>query len=241
MAKIEKSAMHDFVDGTLVTEQHLDQNFELLRVALNDTVDDLNAHKTSGDHDDRYYRKSEVDEKLSLKADKTVTDALQQTKADKTYVDQQIAFIQSGQVADNAISTQKLQDSAVTTPKIANKAVTGDKVDDVTVYRAQTVDSKIAVAKADLQVQINQQTTQIADLQNQIIVTNDRIDNLQYNRDLDKARMDILTLTFEVTNLKNAAIAGMTGNIVTEDFQDVSDWTLISGLHDPSGRRIYLP
>lgn len=39
MAKVEKSAMHDFVTGEVVTEAKLDQNFEVLRVAVNDTQD----------------------------------------------------------------------------------------------------------------------------------------------------------------------------------------------------------
>lgn len=39
MAKVEKSAMHDFQDSQIVTELNLDQNFELLRVAQNETDD----------------------------------------------------------------------------------------------------------------------------------------------------------------------------------------------------------
>jgi hypothetical protein len=48
--KIEKSTMHDFVDGEFVGEAQLDQNFEVARVAINDVsakVDDLDVKSTS--------------------------------------------------------------------------------------------------------------------------------------------------------------------------------------------------
>lgn len=44
--KIEKSTMHDFVDGEFVGEAQLDQNFEVARVAINDNaknIEDINA------------------------------------------------------------------------------------------------------------------------------------------------------------------------------------------------------
>lgn len=39
MAKVDKSTMHDFVDGEFVGEAQLDQNFEVLRAAVNDNND----------------------------------------------------------------------------------------------------------------------------------------------------------------------------------------------------------
>lgn len=86
MAKIEQGTLHDFVTGQTVTEPMLDQNFEIVRVAINDNdsrlnntytkaeVDErtqsaaLDAHKVSGDHDYRYYQKAEVDSKISTAA-----------------------------------------------------------------------------------------------------------------------------------------------------------------------------
>lgn len=83
MARIEPGTLHDFVTGQIVTEQMLDQNFEIVRVAINDNdarlnntytkeeVDErtqsaaLDAHKVSGDHDTRYYQKAEVDSKIA--------------------------------------------------------------------------------------------------------------------------------------------------------------------------------
>jgi hypothetical protein len=41
VAKVDKSALHDFSTGEIVTDTMLDQNFEVLRTALNDLVDSL--------------------------------------------------------------------------------------------------------------------------------------------------------------------------------------------------------
>lgn len=60
LARVDKSALHDFVDGQQVTEQHLDQNFEVLRTAINDSQDQIENHT----HDGRYYKKEEVDRRF---------------------------------------------------------------------------------------------------------------------------------------------------------------------------------
>jgi hypothetical protein len=60
---------------------------------LGQAVDD---HKLSDDHDGRYYTETEIDAKLAA-------------KVDPAYVDDKIALIQQGQVADGAVSTDRLK------------------------------------------------------------------------------------------------------------------------------------
>lgn len=81
MSQVNKSSLHDFVNGETVTETMLDQNFEVLRAQGNDTdarvtdvagvgrttetvkgnADSMTAHKTSGDHDARYFTQTQSD------------------------------------------------------------------------------------------------------------------------------------------------------------------------------------
>lgn len=258
MAKVDKSAMHDFYDGETVVETALDQNFELLRVALNDVDDKANANATilsslQAQKADKSYVDSQ-DANLqsqinSLNSQVTLNTSdinnLKTQKADKVYVDQQIAFIQNGQVADNAVSTSKIQDRAVTTQKLADGAVTASKVDNVTVYTGAKTDSQINnavnTAKSQLQSQINTNATNISNLQSQLDATNRRIDGLQYNIDLYSAKQDIIVLALNVEVLKGAQLTGISQNMVIETLADVSDLTITQGLYDSTNKKIYLP
>lgn len=55
MAKIQPGTLHDFVNGEIVTEEILDSNFEIIRVAINDTDSRV----------DNTYTKAEVDIKIN--------------------------------------------------------------------------------------------------------------------------------------------------------------------------------
>lgn len=68
MAQVDQAALHNFVNGETVTDQMLDQNFEIVRVAQNETDTKTATHKNSVilDHPD----KSVTTAKL---ADKAVT------------------------------------------------------------------------------------------------------------------------------------------------------------------------
>ncbi|KDE46294.1 hypothetical protein DI43_15230 [Geobacillus sp. CAMR12739] len=255
MAQIQR--LYDFQAGTRAMSQQVDDELNQLVNAHNTLDTALTNHKISGDHDDRYYRKTEVDVKVNdlqtqITANKSSADSqfsnlnsrvttntndinsLKSQKADKTYVDQKVADIQNGQIADNAVSTVKIQDGAVTTPKLANGSVTAQKVDGVTVYTASQVDGKIsneATARA----------SDVTNLTNQINTVNARIDNLQYNKDLYSAKQDIIVLALNVEVLKGAQLTGISQNMVIETLADVSDLTITQGLYDSTNKKIYLP
>lgn len=266
MAQIQR--LYDFQAGTTARAAQVDEEFNQLVNAHNTLDDDLSNHKMSGDHDDRYYRKTEVDTKVNdlqtqittnkSSADSQFSDlnsrvttntndinSLKSQKADKTYVDQKVADIQNGQVADGAVSTPKIQDRAVTTPKLADGAVTASKVDNVTVYTGaktdQQINNAVSAAQSNLQTQINNHTTSINNLNSQLDATNRRIDGLQYNIDLYTAKQDIIVLALNVEILKGAQLTGISQNMVIETLADVSDLTITQGLYDSTNKKIYLP
>jgi hypothetical protein len=255
MAQIQR--LYDFQAGTRAMSQQVDDELNQLVNAHNTLDTDLTNHKTSGDHDDRYYKKTEVDTKVNdlqtqITVNKSSADSqfsnlnsrvttntndinsLKSQKADKTYVDQKVAEIQNGQIADNAVSTVKIQDGAVTTPKLANGSVTAQKVDGVTVYTASQVDGKIANEAAS-------RVSDVTNLTNQINYLNTRIDNLQYNQDLYSAKQDIIVLALNVEVLKGAQLTGVSQNMVIETLADVSDLIVTNGVYDATNKKIYLP
>lgn len=91
MAQIQDSQLHDFSNGEIVTEQTLDQNFDVLQVAINDTdtkVNNISANGAintvnladgsvttskiaAGALDGRYYTETEMDVLLAAKVTKS--------------------------------------------------------------------------------------------------------------------------------------------------------------------------
>lgn len=172
-------------------------------------------------------------------------------KADKTYVDQQIANTQAGMLSPGSVQTATLADGAVTTPKMANASVTTAKlataavtsaiVDGTTVYTASQVDAHINTAQTNLQGQINTNNNTDTNLQGQINNTNTRIDSLQYNHDLYGATRDIINLYMNVEALKGARATGVVENMVIESLFDTTDLIITYGTYDSTNKRIYLP
>lgn len=103
MAKVDKSALHDFVNAETVTDAMLDQNFEVLRTAQNDTDDKGTAHKTASvlDHPDQSVTTAKIKD----------------------------ANVTTAKIADSSVTTSKIADGNVTREKIANGAVDVSKID----------------------------------------------------------------------------------------------------------------
>lgn len=142
MAKVDKSAIHDFYNGEIVTEAVLDQNFELLRIANNDNYD-------------RLIKKFEVlDKNGNVKTTLNLDTAINYLKfkegdlitlsLDTTNGTLQIS------VLDRTITTAKMADGSVTTAKIADGNVTTLKVADGAITRQKIADAAINLAKLDL-------------------------------------------------------------------------------------------
>lgn len=68
MAQIGANTLHRWATGEVVTADNMNNNQELLRTAINDTDTKITTHKTSGDHDVRYYQKTETYTKGELDA-----------------------------------------------------------------------------------------------------------------------------------------------------------------------------
>lgn len=125
MAKVDKSAMHDFYDGETVVETALDQNFELLRVANNDNYDRLIKKIDVLD------KNGNVKTTLNLN---TVINYLKFKEGDliNLSLDTTNGTLQIS-VLDGTISTEKIADGSVTTVKIADRSITRQKIADAAI------------------------------------------------------------------------------------------------------------
>lgn len=267
--KIEKSSIHDFVTGEIVTEEILDTIFEIFRVAVNDVdagmkdkydkqqvdnlianlagagrtnetvkgiADALIAHKSSIDHDGRYYTKAQIDGFINT---------INQLKADITYVDQKIADIQNGQIADDAVTTPKIRDGAVTTVKIAPGAIKASVVDTssvpTNVTMMETINGSINAISGYFNFEIAAANARLDDHDVLITQTNSRIDGLQYNTDLYTAKADILSLQIQMDILTLGNMTGVDNYTVIESLRNTNDLIVTGGIFDGTNRKIYLP
>lgn len=130
MAKVDKSAIHDFYNGEIVTEAALDQNFELLRIANNDNYDrlikkfevlDKNGNvKTTLNLDTAInYLKFKEGDLITLSLD--TTNGILQISALDTNA--------TAKMADGSVTTAKIADGAITRQKIADAAINLAKLD----------------------------------------------------------------------------------------------------------------
>lgn len=267
--KIEKSSIHDFVTGEIVTEEILDTIFEIFRVAVNDVdagmkdkydkqqvdnlianlagagrtnetvkgiADALIAHKSSIDHDGRYYTKAQIDGFIN---------AINQLKADITYVDQKIADIQNGQIADDAVTTPKIRDGAVTTAKIAPGAIKASVIDTSSVptnaTMAQRISEQLEGNLAYVYFELDGIKAWVGGHDVLIAQTNSRIDGLQYNTDLYTAKADILSLQIQMDILTLGNMTGVDNYTVIESLRNTNDLIVTGGIFDGANRKIYLP
>lgn len=131
MANINKSVLHNFRDGEVVHDVHLNQTVEVLRVAINDTDDRVTNHQNAPvlDHPDG----SVTTEKL---ADGAVT-----TKKLAN------AAVTTLKIADRNVTTQKIAYGAVGTDEIADGAVTGTKLASGSVSTVHMVDGSVTQQK----------------------------------------------------------------------------------------------
>lgn len=182
---------------------------------------------------------------VRVAGNETRVTALETTRATIKYVDDKIALIQSGYIAENSVTTSKLVDGAVTRAKIANQAIDSSKIDGVTVYTATQVDTRISssaqVVITNLQPQIDTNKTNINALCSRIDLVNTRIDNLEYNKDLYSAKQDIIVLAINMEVLKGSQISGISENMVIETLVDVSDLDIVAGVYQSANKRIILP
>lgn len=114
MSKINTGVLHDYANGEIVTEQMLDTDHEIIRVAINDTNDMVTNHQTAAvlDHPNGSVTTAKL-------ADASVTAA---KIADSN--------VTTTKIADSNVTTAKIADGAVTEIKIANSAVTTNKIAD---------------------------------------------------------------------------------------------------------------
>ena len=155
MAKVNKTALHDFVTGEFVREEHLDQNFEVLRVAINDTdarVDALTQNVSQVENhadslqvslDNLTTSHNNLSQQFSnyqVQVNQQFTDVqmqytyLENNKVDRTYVEQLLADVQAGQLIPGTVKTEH----------IADGSITAAKVDGVSVLTAQQINQRIA-------------------------------------------------------------------------------------------------
>lgn len=269
MAKINEGTLKDWADGQTVTADLYKQEREILRAAINDNDQNFEGHVgigvdiTSSDttknkhvsnknmkdlHDKDTAQQTALDSQGTTIANHDerivlIEDTLP-TKATITYVNQEVAKVQNGLIADGSVTRQKIVDGEVINSKLANGVVTASKVDGTTVYTAEQVDEAIdedvAEAKSGLQTQIDENGSDIEQLNDDVIGTNVRIDNLAYNKDLYSAKQDILVLTINMEILKGSELTGVSENMVIETLESDADLTYI-GLYDQGNRKIYLP
>lgn len=129
MSLIDKQVMHDFVDGTIVVEQMLDLNFELLRNANNDTfqrlIKTLAIQSEGGDVKATQLLES-VMNALTFKEGHGITMTLEKGNVLK------VAIVNGGvttdSIANQNITTEKIKDLNITTVKLAAESVTKEKV-----------------------------------------------------------------------------------------------------------------
>jgi hypothetical protein len=139
MAKINPGTLHDYKNGEIVTEQILDTDFEIIRTAINDNHDRLEAHKSASvlDHPDGSVTTAKIangaitGQKIAtgaITADKIALGTLDSRYYTEAEIDQKLGQLVVGQIPGNAVVTEVIRDGAVTTPKIADGAVTAAKV-----------------------------------------------------------------------------------------------------------------
>jgi hypothetical protein len=63
MAQVQR--LYNFANGTKSDAEQVDAEFDNLVQGVNTLDDALTTHKSSGDHDDRYYTKSQTDTQIN--------------------------------------------------------------------------------------------------------------------------------------------------------------------------------
>ena len=166
MAKVNKTALHDFVTGEFVREEHLDQNFEVLRVAINDTDARIDALTQNVSQVENHTDSLQVSlnnltashNNLQVQFSNYQVQVNQQFIDVQTQFDQQIIDLQlqytylENNKADTTYVEQLLADvqagqlvpGTIKTEHIADGSITAAKVDGVSVLTAQQVDQRIS-------------------------------------------------------------------------------------------------
>lgn len=166
MAKVNKTALHDFVTGEFVREEHLDQNFEVLRVAINDTdarVDALTQNVSQVENhadslqvllDNLTTSHNNLGQQFSnyqVQVNQQFIDAQAQFDQQITDLQLQYTYLENNKV-DRTYVEQLLADvqagqlvpGTIETEHIADGSITAAKVDGVSVLTAQQIDQRIA-------------------------------------------------------------------------------------------------
>lgn len=166
MAKVNKTALHDFVTGEFVREEHLDQNFEVLRVAINDTdarIDTLTQNVSQvEDHADllqvslnnltaSHNTLSQQFSNYRIQVNQQFIDVQAQFDQQITDLQLQYTYLENNK-ADRTYVEQLLADvqagqlvpGTIKTEHIADGSITAAKVDGVSVLTAQQIDQRIA-------------------------------------------------------------------------------------------------
>lgn len=129
MGKIGTGVLKDFQDGTYIHDVDLDQTFEIIRVAINDTHDKLIKNlniKASDGTIKAVQALASIMDILTFKEGAGITLTLETGNIVTIAVTD--GSIVTAKIADLSITTQKIADLNVTTAKLADLSVTPAKL-----------------------------------------------------------------------------------------------------------------
>ena len=201
----------------------------------------INTHKSSADHDTRYYTKTQLDNgqldgryytKVSVDAKDSSLQAQITNHKNSTILDH----------PDGSVTTAKLADNSVTTSKIANGSVTADKIHssllntvslnahrnnsvldhpDFSVTTKKLAPKSVTFDKLGLDV--------IGYIESRTTDAESKFTNINLN---------IIDMAVELETLKGATLNGVDANIFVETFTNLNDINLMRGGYDSVNKRL---
>ena len=203
----------------------------------------INTHKTSADHDTRYYTKAQLD---SGQLDsRYYTEA--EIDRNNANFQTQITNHRNASVLDHpdgSVTTAKLADNSVTTSKIANGAVTADKI------HSSLLESATLNAHRNTSILDHPDFSVTTEKLAPESVTFDKLglDVVSYieSRTTDTAsklaniNLNIIDMAVELETLKGATLNGVTANVFVETFINLNDINLMNGIYDSTNKRLVL-